>query len=246
MPHDHLPSSNGHAKRLAGVLTLNVTAMAAELIGGWLTGSLALLADAGHMLTDVAGIAMSLIAIRLAQRPANPEKTFGYHRAEILAALVNAVLLALVAIFVLFEAIERFQHPPQIRGGWMLGIAVLGLVVNGASLALLRSSSKESLNVEGAYLEVLGDLLGSIGAIVAALVIMATGWKLADPVVGVGIGLFILPRAWKLLRQSTDILLESTPQGVDLDAIRAACKRFQSSPRFTTCTPGPLPRAKMP
>lgn len=226
MSQDQLQRPPEHAKRLWGVLALSAAATTAEAVGGALTGSLSLLADAGHMLTDTAGIAISLLAMRMARRSANREKTFGYHRAEILAALANAALLMLIAIYVLVESVERFQRPPEIRGGWMLAVAALGLAVNGASLFLLRRSSKESLNVQGAYLEVMSDTAGSIGAIVAALVVLTTGWTRADPAVGVAIGLFILPRAWKLLSQSADILLESAPQGVDLEAIRAALQQI--------------------
>jgi cobalt-zinc-cadmium efflux system protein len=225
MPHDHSSSGRraaAHTSRLYGVLALSGAAMIVEIAGGIFTGSLALLADAGHMLTDVAGIVLSLVAIRLAQRPATAAKTFGYYRAEILAAFLNALLLALIAVYVLWEAARRFQQPPEIRGGWMLVLAGVGLVANLLSLLLLHGSSEESLNVKGAYLEVLGDTFGSVGAILAALVIWLTGWKLADPLIGVAIGLLILPRAWHLLKQSADILLESAPHDLDMAAIRTA------------------------
>lgn len=206
------------------MLSLNLVTFAGEVIGGLLTGSLALLADAGHMLTDISGIAMSLIAMWLSRRPANNEKTFGYHRTEILAALANAVLLLVVAVFVFIEAARRFQHPPEIRAGWMLAVAAIGLVNNMIGVLLLRAGSAGNLNVRGAYLEVLGDALGSVGAIVAGLIVLLGGPELADPVIGVGIGLFIVPRAWSLLRESVDVLLEAAPRDLDIDKMRAALK----------------------
>lgn len=206
------------------MLCLNLVTLAGEVIGGLLTGSLALLADAGHMLTDISGIGMSLIAMRLSRRPANYEKTFGYHRTEILAALANAVLLLVVAVFVFIEAVRRFQHPPEIRAGWMMAVAAIGLINNIIGMLLLRAGSAGSLNVRGTYLEVLGDALGSLGAIVAGLVVLLGGPELADPVIGVGIGLFIVPRAWSLLRESVDVLLEAAPRDLDIDKMRAALK----------------------
>jgi cobalt-zinc-cadmium efflux system protein len=220
--HSHSPAAVTHRSRLYGVLTLSGVTFVAEVGGGLLTGSLALLADAGHMLTDISGIIMSLIAIRFAARPATDAKSFGYHRAEILAALGNAMLLFFVAVFVLVEALRRFQHPLEIQGGWMMLVAGIGLVVNIISMLLLRESSQESLNVRGAYLEVLGDTLGSLGVIAAGIIILATGWELADPIIGVGIGLFILPRAWLLLRESVDVLLEGTPKNLNIEALRLA------------------------
>lgn len=222
----HQPSSLGrdekHRRQLWGVLGVSIITTLAEVIGAYLTGSLALVADAGHMLTDVAGVALSLVAMHLAGLPANDRKTFGYYRAEILAAAANALLLIGIAVYVLYEAYRRFAHPPEILGGWMMGVAVLGLLANLLCAWLLHASSDESLNVQGAYLEVLGDALGSVGVIVAGLIVLTTGWKAADPIIGVGIGLFILPRAWKLLRESTDILLEGTPRGLDLSEVRDA------------------------
>jgi cobalt-zinc-cadmium efflux system protein len=210
-----------HKSRLALALGLTTTFMIAEVIGGLWTGSLALLADAAHMLTDAGGLALALIAIRFAERPATPKQTFGYVRLEILSALANAVVLLLLTIYILFEAYQRFKNPPEILGGPMLVVAVIGLVVNLGSLKLLSGGSSESLNVKGAYYEVLGDMLGSLGVIIAAAVVMLTGWKLADPIIGAAIGLFIVPRTWMLLRQAAHILMEGTPPEVDIGAIEA-------------------------
>jgi len=190
--------------------------MGVEVVGGLLTRSLALLADAAHMLTDVGGLALALIAIRFAERPATPQKTYGYVRMEVLAALANALVLLLLTIYILYEAWQRFLNPPEILSGPMLVVAVVGLVVNFASMKLLSAGSSESLNVKGAYFEVLADMLGSVGVLVAAAIVMFTGWKLADPLIGAGIGLFIVPRTWVLLKQVTHILMEGTPPRVDL------------------------------
>jgi cobalt-zinc-cadmium efflux system protein len=191
-----------------------------EVIGGLLTNSLALLADAGHMFTDAAGIGLSLLAIWFAGRPATTEKTFGYYRLEIFAAVLNAVILFGVAAYILYEAVQRFARPPEVIGWPMLGVAVIGLVINLVSLRLLHSGAKASLNLRGAYLEVLGDLLGSVAVIVAGLVIVTTGWAPIDPIASVVIAGLILPRTWSLLREAVDILLQATPEGVDLDEVR--------------------------
>jgi cobalt-zinc-cadmium efflux system protein len=201
---------------MAWALGLTLTYMAAEVAGGLITGSLALLADAAHMLTDAGGLALALMAIRFGERPATPQRTYGYLRAEILSALANAVVLLVLTIYILYEAYRRFVDPPEVLGWPMLLVAAVGLVVNLISMRLLSGGSSESLNVQGAYFEVLSDMLGSLGVIVAALVIMWTGWELADPIIGAGIGLFIVPRTWNLLRQATHILLEGTPPRVDV------------------------------
>jgi cobalt-zinc-cadmium efflux system protein len=202
------------------VLALTTTVLVAEVIGGWITGSLALLADAGHMFTDVAGITLAILAVTFASRPASDTRTYGYYRLEILAAVINAVLLFGVAAFILVEAWRRWSEPPEVEGGLMLAFATVGLVANLIGLAVLRSGSKESLNVKGAYLEVLGDTLGSAAVIVAALVIALTGWQRADIVASVLVAAMILPRTWTLLREATDVLLEAVPKGTDLTAIR--------------------------
>ena len=208
-----------HANRLRWALALTGTYMIAEVVGALVTGSLALLADAAHMLTDVGGLALALLAIRFAAREATPQLTYGYLRTEVLSALTNAVVLLLLTVYILYEAYQRFLAPPEILSGPMLIVAAIGLVVNLISMRLLAGGSAESLNVKGAYLEVLGDMLGSVGVIVAALIIMWTGWRLADPIMGAGIGLFIVPRTWTLLKQVTHILMEGTPPNIDLSLL---------------------------
>lgn len=178
-----------YARNLAWALGLTLTYLIAEVIGAFVTGSLALLADAAHMLTDVGGLGLALLAIRFAARPATPQKTYGYLRAEILSALLNAVVLLVLTIYILFEAYERFANPPDVLSWPMLIVAGIGLAVNLVSMRLLSGGSSASLNVQGAYFEVLSDMLGSLGVIVAALVIMWTGWTLADPIIGALIGL---------------------------------------------------------
>jgi cobalt-zinc-cadmium efflux system protein len=192
-----------------------------EVVAGLLTNSLALLADAGHMLTDAVGVGLALLAIWFAARPATAEKSFGYYRLEILAAVVNAVLLFGVAAFILIEAFRRLAEPPEVIGLPMFVVATIGLGVNLVSLRLLHAGATSSLNLRGAYLEVLGDLLGSIAVIVAGLVIIATGSTLVDPVASIVIAVMILPRTWTLLREAVDVLLEATPRSVDLDVVRA-------------------------
>ena len=217
--HTHGSAAARNKTRLAWALGLTLGFMGAEVVAGFLTGSLALLADAAHMLTDAGGLLLALVAIRFGEKPATPQKTYGYARFEILAALANAVVLLLVTIFILYEAYHRFLDPPKVIAGPMLVVAVIGLGVNFASMRLLSAGSSESLNVRGAYFEVLSDMLGSLGVIVAAIVIASTGWSLVDPLIGAGIGLFILPRTWKLLGHAIHILLEGTPPEVDLDLL---------------------------
>ena len=215
-----------HKSKLTWALGLTLAYMAAEVIGGLMTGSLALLADAAHMLTDAGGLALALAAIRFAERPATPRKTYGYLRFEILSALANAVVLLLLTFYILYEAYQRFLNPPEISSLPMLGVAVVGLGVNLISMRLLSAGSSESLNVKGAYFEVLADMLGSLGVILAAIVIMVTGWTLADPIIGAGIGLFIIPRTWTLLKQAVHILLEGTPPEVDITLLESAIRQI--------------------
>ncbi|MBX6356852.1 MAG: cation transporter [Micromonosporaceae bacterium] len=219
-----------HSRRLWAALALLALLMLVEALAGLLTGSLALLSDAGHMFTDVLGIAMALAAITAARRaaPGQPgartgsarQRTFGLYRLEVLAALGNALLLSGVAIYVLVEAVRRFTAPPQVQAGPMLAVAVAGLVANLVAFALLHGGAQESLNVRGAYLEVLGDLFGSAGVIVAAAVIALTGWQYADPIVAVAVGLFILPRTWQLARAAVRILVQAAPAHLDVTAVR--------------------------
>jgi cobalt-zinc-cadmium efflux system protein len=220
MPHSHGSAAAAHRGRLVAVFAISLSILVVEVVGSVVTNSLALLADAGHVLADVAGIGLALTAIWFAGRPATTGRTFGYLRLEILAAIANAVLLFGIAAFVLFEAWQRFNQPVEIASGAMAAFALVGFVGNGVSLLLLRHPQAESLNMRGAYLEVLGDLVGSAAVIVAAGVIAVTGWMGADLVASVGIGLLILPRTFALLRDATDVLLEATPKGVDMDHVR--------------------------
>ncbi len=215
-----VPASGAHRGRLAVVLVVTLVVMLAEVVGGVLSGSFALVADAGHMLTDTGGLALALVATGLAARPATAARTYGWQRAEVLAALVNGMLVAVVGVVVLVEGIQRLVHPGPVRAGLMLGVALVGLAANGLGLGLLHAGQGQSLNVRAAYLEVLGDLFGSAAAVVAALVVIGTGWTRADGVASVLIGLLILPRAATLLRRVAEVLLEATPEGVDLDAVR--------------------------
>ena len=221
MPHSHGTSAGANRSRLAAVFGLTLVIFIVELVGGIVSNSLALLADAGHMFTDVAGIGLALLAIWFASRPANGGRTFGYLRLEILAAVVNAVLLFAVAAFVLFEAWRRWSEPPEIASGLMLVVAMAGLGANAVSLFMLRHAQRESLNMRGAYLEVMGDFAGSAAVIIAAVVITLTGWLQADALASAAIGLLILPRTWSLLREAVDVLLEATPKGIDLDEVRS-------------------------
>jgi cobalt-zinc-cadmium efflux system protein len=221
MSHDHHHSAAAeHRGRLAVVFAITVAVLVVEVVGAALSGSLALFADAGHVLADGAGIGLALLAIRFAARPTTPQRTFGYYRLEILAAVVNAVLLFGVAGFVLLEAWRRLTEPPEVASGLMLAVAAVGLVANAVSMWLLRGGQEHSLNLRGVYLEVLGDLLGSVAVLAAAVVIALTGMQAADPVASVLIGLFILPRTWRLLREAVDVLLEAAPKGVDLAEVR--------------------------
>ena len=207
---------------LAWALGLTTAFLLAELVGAWLFNSLALLSDAAHMFTDAAALAIALAAVRIGQRPADDERTFGYRRFEILAAAFNALLLFAVAGYVLWESVGRFLEPAEVESVGMLAVAAIGLVVNLAAMRVLAAGKEHSLNVKGAYLEVWADMLGSVGVILGALLIMATGWLWVDPLVAVGIALWVLPRTWTLLRQTIQILLEGVPSGLSLGEIRAA------------------------
>lgn len=187
-----------------------------EVVGGILTNSLALLADAAHMLTDVGGLGLALFAVRMSMKPATPAKTYGYYRVEILAALANAVVLFLISFYILYEAYRRFQEPLEVASLPMLAVALVGLVVNLIGIWLLRRAAQASLNMQGAFLEVVSDLLSSVGVIVAGGIMWVTGWWYADPIFSVLIGLFILPRTWKLMTQAVNVLLEATPAHTNL------------------------------
>lgn len=217
--HSHTPAGK-NKRRLALVLGLTTAYLIAEVVGGLLTHSLALLADAGHMLADVAGLGLALLAIQFAERPATPERTYGFYRVEILAALINAVVLIGISGYILYEAYQRFRNPHEVHSGAMLAVAAAGLVVNIVGIYLLRAASEESLNMKGAYFEVLSDMVTSIGVIVAAILMLTTGWYYADPIISAGIGLFILPRTWMLLKAAVGVLLEGTPADVNLATLR--------------------------
>lgn len=222
--HGHESMERANPRPLAVALAITGTFLVVEVIGGLLTGSLALLADAGHMATDAAALGRALFAIWLAGRPATASRSFGYLRAEVLAALVNAASLIVISVFIFWEAFQRLGAPPEVASGPMLAIAVAGLAANGASAWVLSRGGghRHSLNTRGAFLHVVGDLLGSAGAIAAALIMLGTGWYLADPILSAGIGLLILWSSWRLLREAVDVLLEATPADVDAREIRAA------------------------
>lgn len=220
--HGHgVPTSGGFARRLAVVLSISGTILVVEVIGAVISGSLALLADAGHMLTDVAGLSFALVAATLANRPTADARTWGYRRAEVLAAAVQAAVLLAVGPFVLIEGIKRLFQPPDVGSGAMLIFGLVGLVGNAVSILLLFRMQATNLNTRAAFLEVVNDALGSIAVLVAALVIATTGWLRADALASILIGVLILPRTWKLLRETIDVLLESTPKGVELTKVRA-------------------------
>ena len=230
MSEDHGQDGGGHAghnhgagastKRLAIALSLTSVFLVAELVGAFLFDSLALLSDAAHMFTDSAALAIALAAVKIGQRPPDDKRTFGYRRFEILAAAFNAILLFAVAGYVLIEGIGRFFDPKPVESVGMLIVATIGLVVNLISMRILAGGKDDSLNVKGAYLEVWADMLGSIGVIGAAVAIYLTGYNWIDPIVAIGIGVWVLPRTWTLLRDTTHILLQGVPRGLDLKAIR--------------------------
>jgi cobalt-zinc-cadmium efflux system protein len=209
-----------HRSKLVWALGLTASVLVVEVVGGIASNSLALIADAGHQLTDIAGIGLALLAIGLAGRPSSTERTFGWYRVEILAAVINAVVLFGIAGWVLIESWSRLMNPPEVTGGLMLAVAIVGMSANGISLWILRDAQAESLTMRGAYLEVLGDLLGSAAVVVAAVVIGVSGFLRADAIVSALIGLLIVPRTWRLLRDAVDVLLEATPKGVDLAEVR--------------------------
>ena len=220
--HDHGRGANERAMWIA--LALTGCFMVAEVIGGLLTGSLALISDAAHMLTDTAALGIALFAIRMGRRAADARRTFGYARFEILAAAFNAAMLFVVAFYILYEAVERLRQPAEIQSTAMLAIAVMGLVANLISMRLLSGGKDDSLNVKGAYLEVWSDMLGSLGVIGGALVIRFTGWTWVDPLIAVAIALWVLPRTWTLLKASVNLLLEGVPDGVKLTDVDLALR----------------------
>jgi cobalt-zinc-cadmium efflux system protein len=226
--HSHEVTATGeHRKRLIVVLVITSVVLIAEVVGGLIAGSLALLADAGHMLTDSTGLILALIAASLATRAATEKRTFGLQRAEVLAALGNALLLVGVAVWVLIQAVDRLRNTAEIDSGLMLAVAIVGVLANVVGLLILRPAQAKSLNIRGAYLEVLGDLIGSLAVVAAAVLILTTGWTPIDPIASLLIVVVIIPRAWSLLREVVDVLLEATPHGVDLAEVRDHIKQVR-------------------
>lgn len=218
--HSHAEVTEANSKKLMFALGLTVIFLIVEVVAGFITQSLALLSDAAHMFTDAAALAIALAAIQIGKKPADNKRTFGYQRFEILAALFNASMLFVVAIYILFEAYQRFSQPPEIQSMGMMIVAAIGLVINLISMSILASSAKHSLNIKGAYLEVLSDALGSVGVIIGAAIIYFTGWMWVDTIVAVLIGFWVLPRTWVLLKQSINILLEGVPDEIDIETLR--------------------------
>lgn len=218
--HGHGVPGAGHRRPLAIVLGISSTILAVEVAGAFISGSLALLADVGHMLTDVAGLTLALVAAVLAGRPATETRTWGYRRAEVLAAAAQAAVLLAVGGFVLAEAVKRLIEPPAVAADAMLVFGVVGLVGNAVSIVLLSRISGGNLNTRAVRLEVINDALGSVAVLVAAVVIALTGWDRADALASLVIGALILPRTWKLLRETVDVLMEATPKGVELASVR--------------------------
>lgn len=221
--HDHGMSTTAamrHRGRLGVVFGITLGIVAADVVGALVSGSLALLAEAGHMAADTAGIGLSLLAVWSADRPASARRTFGYQRVEILAAMINAMLLCGMAGFVLYEAVRRLTGPSEVHGGLMFAFGLLALAGNAASMLVLRHGQRESLNVRGAYLEVFSDMLGGAAIVVSAVVLWTTGFTRADAIVAAAIGVLILPRTWKLLHEAVNVLLEAAPKDVDLEHVR--------------------------
>jgi cobalt-zinc-cadmium efflux system protein len=227
--HSHGGTATGaHRRALTVVMAISTTIAAAEVIGAVITGSLVLLADAAHMAADAAGVGLSLLAAWFAARPPTAKRTFGYARAEILAAMANSLLLLGMAAFIFIEAIRRLASPPAVSSGLLIGFGVGALVANACSLLVLRGAQSESLNIRSAFLEVAADTIGAAAVIVTGVVISTTGFDLADPIASLAVGTLILPRTWRLLREAIDVLLEASPEGIDLNEIR----------EHMTCVPG--------
>jgi len=219
---NHLTSTGG--KRLKIVLGIVLVVMAAEIIGGILSGSLALLGDAAHMLVDALALGLALFAVTIARRPATPTKTYGYHRAEIIAALANGTILALVSVYIFYEAYQRFLEPPHIKAPIMLLVASIGLIANLIGIFILRKAGRDNLNIKAAFWHIAGDAISSIGVITGGLIIATTGWYLVDPIIAVCIGVIILWGAVRIVRESADILLEAVPRHIDVGKVIEAIK----------------------
>jgi cobalt-zinc-cadmium efflux system protein len=226
MAHNHQHSESNRGLKIA--LGLTTVIMVAEAVGGFFSNSLALMGDAGHMLVDVLALTISLIALNLAKRPATASRTFGFHRAEILAALANGIILVLVAAFVFYESIQRLQNPPEVHSGLMLIIAAIGLVANLVSIMLLRRDRHANINIRGAFLHIIGDTISSVGVIIAGIIVATTGFRLADPIVAILIGIIILFGAVQLVMESANILLESVPKNIPMEKVIEAIKSVES------------------
>jgi cobalt-zinc-cadmium efflux system protein len=230
MTHNHNHSNRQEIESNRGLviaLGIVIVMMVVEVVGGLLSNSLALLGDAGHMLVDALALSLSLFALNLAKRPATTTRTYGFHRAEIMAALFNGAILAIVAAFIFYNAYQRFQNPPEIRSGLMLVVAVLGLIANLAGILLLRRTRHVSLNIRAAFFHILGDTISSVGVIAAGLIIALTGWTYADPIIAIVIGIIILTGAVQLLRESSDILLEAVPKHIEMDKVIPIIKNVE-------------------
>jgi cobalt-zinc-cadmium efflux system protein len=219
---EHLHNITGRPLKITLILVLVI--MVAEVIGGVISHSLALISDAGHMLTDASALVLSLFAMNLARRPATATKTYGYHRAEIMAALTNGAVLIAISIFIFYQAYQRFSNLPEVKSPLMLAVAVIGLIANLIGLFLLRQGSRKSINVKAAFWHVIGDTLSSVGVIIAGVIIYFTGWNIADPILAVLIGIVILWGAVRIVRESSDILLESVPQHTEMEKVTTAVK----------------------
>ena len=225
--HERHSSITTNQRRLLIALAITGLMTVVELVGGVLSNSLALLGDAGHMFTDTLALGLSLFALTLAKRPASQNRTYGFHRAEVLAALTNGAILILISVYIFYEAYQRFVEPPEVRGGLMLTVAAIGLVANLVGILVLRSASRDNLNVRGAFLHMWGDTVSSIGVIAAGIIILVTGWTTADPIISILIGLLILRGAVALVLESSDILLEAVPKHLDVVRISNAVSQIK-------------------
>ena len=236
--HAHAPGRAGNRRRMAIALAINVLLLAAGVVGAFVFGSVALLADAGHVLSDVGAIALGLVAAAMAARPARGRRTFGLHRGEIIAALANGVLLVAVAVVVFVEAIGRMSDPPSVEAGGVLAIGLIGLAGNAAATMVLIAGDRKDLNLEGVLRHSAADALGSLSVVVSAVVVLATDWRYADPIAGLLIGLLVLAGSWGLVRDAFDVLMEAAPAGIDVEEVGARWPPCPACARCTTCTCG--------
>ncbi len=225
--HTHGRSSEGNQRRLMAALTITAVMTLVELAGGILANSLALLGDAGHMFTDTLALGLAIAAVSLARRPASQTRTYGFYRAEVLAALANGAFLLAICGLIFYRAYQRFVEPAEVKGGLMLGVAAIGLAANLAGILILRSASRQNLNVRGAFLHMWGDTISSMGVILAGVIILTTGWTIVDPIISIFIGLIILRGAAGLVMESSDILLEAVPRHLDVAQISGALREIQ-------------------